>query len=478
MEHGAELLLSLHACLFSTPHYKTIGTLMAAGGLLLASTRGRSPRVLLLLLPLILGAIASLVYGTALGPSLEACGILAGAYGWYLAGTGPSPGRGLISSACAIILSVLSCGEWLLTREAPRLWMVSPIDCGIAILLQGIFGFRAQIIRYRRLFHFSSLGTVLAVIASTSRALGIAAAAALFLLIPGRRRLKIALVALFLLAALPSVISRVRSDPLAWHRSSIYLATSSLIMERPWTGWGLGSFDAVSRRALLPDPLEIRRMRSPVYAHNDFLELAMEIGLPLACAALAAWLFLILATATAGYRTEAAFLVAVSLLSLFYFPLRLVYPLFHAFHAAGSAFPLSPAPARSRFPLVEFSMAGLLMLYALGLQTRSHELAPYDARIAIESRSPTAVDDFLKLESERPEAWVAAAMRSSRSGSPDDAIRGFESAVGKSPTESPIRFELARAWLWKAEQAERNSDTMTATEARRRLSHQLGFIRT
>lgn len=467
-DHKAEAMLCLYACLFSTSAARPMAAVMSAFGLALAAESGVPAAALLVALPLALGAAASILFGASPGPALESSGVLLGGFGWFVAAEEPAEGRGLVSAVVAVSLAALSLFERLYNGGSPWLWMVSPIDLAIAILLPALFGFQALSSHSARAVYLAIV--LAAVAASTSRALGLAAAAGLLVLLPARLRVKALLVVLFAAILLPLAVRRVSADPLAWHRWSIYAAASGLIVERPWTGWGLGAFDDVARRAFLVDPLPIRRMRVTPYAHCEPLELVFELGVPLASLVIALWIAL--ARRRARDRAATSALVTVSVVSLFYFPLRLVYPLFHALHAMrppGDAPPVKP-PLR-----ILFSAAALLMLvYAAGLALRIPALAPFDGAVALRSGAPSAVDDLMRLEPERPEAHVAAAMRAARAGDPGGAIRSFEAAVGRAPTEAPIRFELARAWLWSRSLAR---DSAAARDADARVAHELGFIR-
>jgi len=89
------------------------------------------------------------------------------------------------------------------------------------------------------------------------------------------------------------------ADPNNGRRLDFWRGSLWLSRERPWTGWGAGSFPLEALRIDLPTPLDekhpIARYRLGLdHAHNDWLELAVEAGWPLALAAAAlagAWLF-------------------------------------------------------------------------------------------------------------------------------------------------------------------------------------------
>lgn len=75
-------------------------------------------------------------------------------------------------------------------------------------------------------------------------------------------------------------------------RSEIYSQTAKAIGEQPLTGTGLGTFESVYRSHRTPDVRPGVRM-----AHNDYLELALELGIPAAVLFFAAIATLALACA-------------------------------------------------------------------------------------------------------------------------------------------------------------------------------------
>jgi O-antigen ligase len=87
-----------------------------------------------------------------------------------------------------------------------------------------------------------------------------------------------------------------QADPNNGRRLDFWKGSLGLSREHPLSGWGGGSFSLEALRLDLPTPLDekhpIARYRLSLdHAHNDWLELAVEAGWPLAlsCLALAAW---------------------------------------------------------------------------------------------------------------------------------------------------------------------------------------------
>jgi O-antigen ligase len=79
------------------------------------------------------------------------------------------------------------------------------------------------------------------------------------------------------LAAKPE--ARYRTTPTTW-RLAVWRCASDLIREKPLTGWGIGAF--------APE-CEARDHQTRNHAHNAFLQLASELGLPFAMG-VAAWM--------------------------------------------------------------------------------------------------------------------------------------------------------------------------------------------
>lgn len=446
---AGEVLLAVSAVTFSLPGtYKLAATLIGALALLAGGPRAslRCPFTIAVFAPLAAGIALSLALGASPGPSVESAGILIAGGAFFMLGR-PSPAKGAADgrvSACAGgILAVAGIISFANHGSPPQLWFYSPIDFGVATLLLGLFGSQSFRPDFTKTLY---LGTILLSTAtSTSRALVLAGGVAAWGLLRGvRARGTIVLISL---AAVPLIISRIEADPLAWNRGRIYAAAANLTLERPWTGWGLGAFDAVSRRALLPDPLPIRHMRIPVYAHSDPIELIFEIGIPLATACFAAF-FLACFVLRRREPHRAAVMTASMLLSLFHFPLHQSFPLFMTFFAAGGgARACGPHPNALR-RVASVLIALPFLAAAAGLAFRFPSLTPYDARLALESApGPGTVMKMAELEPERPESHRNLAILASSTGGGGAAIRHLAGAVARAPNEIAHRIALARAAL-------------------------------
>lgn len=182
-----------------------------------------------------------------------------------------------------------------------------------------------------------------------------------------RTRLTVAAVLLFflggygLLLGLDTVVNRFNSiDQSGLGRLNVYLASLPMVHEHWLTGIGLGSYDLLS-------PVYLKGLPAQVHfdhAHNEYLEFAVELGLP-AAALLFGWLATLMVRAGLGlsrlHRTEEARSTAVlvgtaafaALVGLFVhgwvdFGWRLPATLFYATTlAALVATALRPRPGRS-----------------------------------------------------------------------------------------------------------------------------------
>ena len=164
-----------------------------------------------------------------------------------------------------------------------------------------------------------------------------------------------------LLLGLDTVVNRFNSiDQSGLGRLNIYLASLPMVHEHWLTGIGLGSYDLLS-------PVYLKGLPAQVHfdhAHNEYLEFAVELGLP-AAALLFGWLATLMVRAGLGlsrlHRTEEARSTAVlvgtaafaALVGLFVhgwvdFGWRLPATLFYATTlAALVATALRPRPGRS-----------------------------------------------------------------------------------------------------------------------------------
>ncbi len=149
------------------------------------------------------------------------------------------------------------------------------------------------------LYALGGLTMVLALAATESRggmlatAAGLAAYPVLLLLARLRPRqrlmlgLALGLAAVGLITVLTAIVPAPPGGDIA-DRQRLYHFVAGLIAERPWLGHGLGSFPAIMAMARTADIPQVW-----TEAHQTYLELALELGIPAACLLLLAILLLV-----------------------------------------------------------------------------------------------------------------------------------------------------------------------------------------
>lgn len=230
--------------------------------------------------------------------------------------------EGYVALACAFLLPALM-GLGLARRE--RAIRVACVALSVLTL--------AAIAVNRQLTAALAAGAGLATVAMlragwlrTLRAglLGLAVLALLALLPPLR--------AVTLAPLLDSRLEQVQQA--TTYRLGAWAAADGMWRERPWTGSGPGAFADQSQSHRLAAELRLRQRLEPppnathfVQAHNDYLQLAAEAGLPTLLAWVAAFALVLLALARRGVRDpEAAalggVLVAGAVAALAWFPFQ------------------------------------------------------------------------------------------------------------------------------------------------------------
>ncbi len=163
-----------------------------------------------------------------------------------------------------------------------------------------------------------------AIVASGSRAGLLAAAVGLAAVRSGRM---VGIVALG--AAVAAAFLRSGSAPA--ERLGIWRDTLALIADHPWTGCGLGAFEAAFPR------YQTTSVTGTVdFAHNDYLQIVAELGVPLGLAfagVLLRWLWRAAPSGRAGFGSAAAFAAHGFFDFNLYIPLNAAA----AFWAAGAA---------------------------------------------------------------------------------------------------------------------------------------------
>lgn len=122
---------------------------------------------------------------------------------------------------------------------------------------------------------------------------------------------------------------------LTTYRLGAWAAAEGMWRERPWTGFGPGAFEAQSQTYRLEAERALRQRLVPppnathfVQAHNDYLQLAAEAGLPALLAALAALVLLLGALSRRAVtdpeaRALCGVLIAAAVAALAWFPLQI-----------------------------------------------------------------------------------------------------------------------------------------------------------
>lgn len=178
------------------------------------------------------------------------------------------------------------------------------ILCALTVVLRRLSDEEGVIRPLRRfdrttgLYALGGLTMILALAATESRGGMLATAAGLtaypVLLVLARLRprprlilgLALGLGAVGLMMVLTGLVPAPPGGDIA-DRQRLYRFVAGLIAERPWLGHGLGSFPAIMAMARTPDIPQVW-----TEAHQTYLELALELGIPAACLLLLAILFL------------------------------------------------------------------------------------------------------------------------------------------------------------------------------------------
>lgn len=159
-------------------------------------------------------------------------------------------------------------------------------------------------------------------------------------------------------------------DPLSWKRWDIWREALAGILERPFMGWGPGGFPRVDQiHRLAQEVLPVRYEMSTPFAHNDFLQLAAEQGLPgLLFGGIALGLYFKSSKRERGGLGAQAAVVAVLVTAFFNFPFALPVNALLLAALLGSSLPREEAPrATLSSPWAKrLRLGALLGLFLLG----------------------------------------------------------------------------------------------------------------
>jgi exopolysaccharide production protein ExoQ len=102
-------------------------------------------------------------------------------------------------------------------------------------------------------------------------------------------------------------------DATLTHRTEIWAAAWQATLDRPWLGWGYGALWSVTEESAFVSRQLLSTSWAAVHAHNGFLNVASELGLPAGVMAVG-WLLTGLVRATQAYirRTSPFYLFAIA----------------------------------------------------------------------------------------------------------------------------------------------------------------------
>lgn len=262
----------------------------------------------------------------------------------------------LLAVASNALMSLVQAAGWPLPITVSQLGGRFPtgallgnegyVALACALLGAAAFAHALATRRWRSLGWLALAITTIAVNRQLTSALALGGAMALVLAIHLRGRpQRVWLLALLLAGALTGgwIATRAeaptveRVQQLTTYRLAGWAAAVEMIQARPWTGFGLGSYARESQRMRLAAELRWQQRLPPpptattfAYAHQEYLQLAAECGLPaLACvlAALALLLWGLCRQARAAAQAEALQLVGVlsagAIAALAWFPLQI-----------------------------------------------------------------------------------------------------------------------------------------------------------
>lgn len=212
-------------------------------------------------------------------------------------------------------------------------------------------------------------------------------------------------------------------DPFGWSRTAIWKAALGGILDRPLFGWGPGLFARLYGAHRVPFPHQwIRFDHDHSFAHNDFLQLAAEYGLPALLLAGAAFGPSLKNARRAANPTRWAMLLSAAVFCLFNFPF---YSPVNLLLAAGVFFGLSPA--NERF-----------------LPRTDREHMAWRAAFAV--LGAIACGAFFTARSDRPRFVFTKAQLENRLGRADALVHPARDKAADPAAAEAIWRELIRRW--------------------------------
>lgn len=227
------------------------------------------------------------------------------------------------------------------------------------------------------------------------------------------------------------------AQPHLWlGRLQIWKTALLAVADRPILGWGLGNFEAAYLQHELPVNDVLRFDRSSPFAHNDFLQLAAEAGLP--ALALFLWGLVRFWTRVRG-RQESSLTWARAVVALFavsaLFNFTVLLPLCGLIAAAALGMAFSAPPREPRAgdrwaPVAATVTMGLLCVFLTANAAADHLLRT------------GRIDTAVRVMPLRADLWYASAMAAlqkpgwigNREGE-KDVFRRLEKAVAANPED-------------------------------------------
>jgi len=235
---------------------------------------------------------------------------------------------------------------------------------------------------------------------------------------------------------------------------------------KPWLGWGLAGFERAYKRHRLPMNNEVGRYeKTTAFAHNEYLQIAVETGI----LGLLAWLALLFVLLKRGvgsvrknpssWEISASLACMIALLAHAAVDFNLHLPIFgfmFSFFAASTA-DLPEGESGYSLPAAIIVIWGMVSIYSLGTlwvgksqAARAVRMNPYSRELLekLMDLSPTA-DRVLAVNSafrfhhvhDRPKAYIARAHF--HKGELTEAAQAYEYAIEKNPTNPFYKTELA-----------------------------------
>ncbi len=324
---------------------------------------------------------------------------------------------------------------------------------------------------------------------SRGASLGLIAGSITLYYLLGRKSFKMMaytiIVILAVFIAVPRILnpfaSKVGTDAMTL-RISIWKSALTAYNAKPILGWGLGGFEAAYKLHRIPDENSVGRFeKSTAFAHNEFLQIAVETGI----LGLSAWMMFVWILLKNGFKQAkenpenweitAALACVVSLLVHSFFDFNLHLPilgfLFSFFAAVLLKSPnqidgdKSGTWSKNAVRTIRFAggaWATLSVYFFLTLVLSGHRLSaaaylnPFSRDILEKLLSqPVTPDHLISVEKAAPfhkkedRVYAYLARGYSRRGKTDEAVASYAKAITINPKSPFYHCELADLYLFK-----------------------------